>query len=288
MDHNAALTDISFIDYWSPIVILLTVAMAIMYILSVGPYRNRFGDVPEVTWGKKMLFLCGLLILYIAVGSPLQFYGHHYLFSAHMMQQSLLFFFVPPLLLLGTPDWLIRPLFKGDFIRKVVRFTSNPILSVFTFNIVLSVYHFPAIFDAMMSNPMYGFLYHAFLTIAAFQMWWLITCPIPEFDRLSDLKTLAYIVVNGILLYPACAMIIFAGQPIYEHYLNAPQIVWFLDTEQDQQLGGVIMKLMQEGALLFALGFTFRRWYRNENKKEYAEDHSIPNVNQPEYLKEGN
>lgn len=280
MNHNTALTNISFFDYWSPLVILLTAAAAVLYLLAVGPYRNRFGDAPPVGSGKKFLFLCGLFALYFAVGGPLNFYGHHYLFSAHIMQQSLLFFVVPPLLLLGTPDWLIRPLFEKDFVRKTVRVTSHPGFAIFTFNFALTVYHVPAVFDTMMDNPVYGFLYHVFLTMAAFQMWWLITCPIPELERLSGLKKLGYIVVNGLLLYPVCALIIFAKQPIYDHYLNAPQILWFLkNTQQDQQLGGVIMKLMQEGALIMALGYAFRRWYREENRKEeVAESYSVPSA----------
>jgi putative membrane protein len=40
----------------------------------------------------------------------------------------------------------------------------------------------------------------------------------------------------------------------------------------DQQLGGVIMKIVQEIVYGIALAYTFFRWYRTERKQEEEED----------------
>lgn len=54
---------------------------------------------------KKMIsFSLGLILFYIALGSPYHLLGDSYLFSAHMLQQSLVYIFVPPLLLIGLVE----------------------------------------------------------------------------------------------------------------------------------------------------------------------------------------
>ncbi|MFP3589556.1 cytochrome c oxidase assembly protein, partial [Paraburkholderia sp. SIMBA_055] len=64
--------------------------------------------------------------------------------------------------------------------------------------------------------------------------------------QLAGLKKLTYIFANGVLITPACALIIFAEDPLYATYMSVPQIFPSLDTFSDQRLGGIIMKLIQE------------------------------------------
>ena len=86
--------------------------------------------------------------------------------------------------------------------------------------------------------------YGAFVT--AFMMWFPVFCPLPELNRLNDLKKMAYIFGNGVLLTPACALIIFADSVIYDMYANVTVPFTHLSPLDDQQLGGVIMKIIQE------------------------------------------
>ncbi|MBB3854344.1 hypothetical protein DV713_08435 [Parageobacillus thermoglucosidasius] len=48
------------------------------------------------------------------------------------------------------------------------------------------------------------------------------------------------------LLTTACALIIFANEPFYTVYYDAPQLFKTLSPLVDQQAGGVIMKVVQE------------------------------------------
>ncbi|MEF3309434.1 cytochrome c oxidase assembly protein [Paenibacillus sp. GYB004] len=265
----------TFFELWNPWLFGFILVVAAAYAIGTNQMRRRIEEPEPFPVKRKLSFYGGLFILYVAAGSPLQALGHHYLFSAHMMQQSLMFFFVPPLLLLGTPTWLIRPLFQNNRVRKWTRVLTNPILAVGSFNILLSFYHFPIIFDFMMSHSILGSFYHFAIFITSIQMWWLITCPLPEYERLSELKKMAYIVVNGLLLYPACAAIIFAGKPLYMTYMHAPQLFAFLPPEDDQQFGGVIMKLMQEAALIFVLALNFFKWYRRERQNDNADTQQL-------------
>ncbi len=51
-------------------------------------------------------------------------------------------------------------------------------------------------------------------------MWWPMLNPLPEYQTLSDIKKLGYMFVIGILLTPACALIIFATAPLFATYTD--------------------------------------------------------------------
>ena len=51
-------------------------------------------------------------------------------------------------------------------------------------------------------------------------MWWPMLNPLPEYQTLSDIKKLGYMFANGILLTPACALIIFTTAPLFATYTD--------------------------------------------------------------------
>jgi putative membrane protein len=252
-------------DLWNLDFLFIITLTGIVYWLIVGPLRFLFTETTDVRMGQKMMFLTGLAVLYFALGSPLHLLGHDFLFSAHMLEQSLVYMVAPPFLLLGIPGWLLRPLWETK-LKTILKIVFNPLISILSFNALFSFYHIPFLFDIVNANEILHTVIHSVLMMAAIQMWWSITCPLPEQNRLSELKKMGYIVANGLLLYPACALIIFAGTPLYSTYNEVPQLSSFLDPLDDQQLGGVIMKLVQEGVFIFILGSIFSAWYRRENK----------------------
>ncbi|NHN28228.1 cytochrome c oxidase assembly protein [Paenibacillus agricola] len=260
----------SFSDLWSPGVFVIAILIAVLYFYKLRKYESQVNNTGSIPMRQKTCFIAGLGVFYLAQGSPLNFLSHHYLFSAHMMQQSLILFVMPPLILFGLPAGLIKGMLDVPWMKKILPIALHPILAVVVFNSLLSFYHFPFIYDWLMSDRamVFGTLYHFILILSAFQMWWVIICPLPELDRLSELLKSTYIVINGLLLYPACALIIFANDLIYKTYAHAPQITELLNSMEDQQLGGVIMKIMQEGVFAVLLAILFKRWYRRENVEE--------------------
>ncbi|MCT1403046.1 cytochrome c oxidase assembly protein [Paenibacillus sp. p3-SID867] len=275
--NQSVLTHFSFSELWGPLVFFITVLLSVIYLLYVGPLRNRFYESEPVKTRQKILSISGLFTFYIAVGSPINAFNHHVLFSAHMLKQALLYFIMPLFFYLGTPSWLIRPLLNTKFSSKFLSFFNQPILAMFLFNSALSLYHFPVVFSKLMEVPFLGGLYHVLLVIASFQMWWPLMCPVPELDKLSNVKKLGYIAANAILLYPACVAIIFAGNILYDLYVNAPQLFSFLSPIDDQQLGGIIMKMTQETAFVVTLAIISVRWYRKEKHDDPIEVYDSPN-----------
>ncbi|OAS20614.1 cytochrome c oxidase assembly protein [Paenibacillus oryzisoli] len=257
-----------FFDLWNPVLLLIVVVIGYSYGRFVVNGMVRANQSEPISMSAQLLFYVGLALFYIGQGSPISYIGHHYLFSMHMLQQTILYLIVPILIWLGTPAWLVRACMKNVVFRGLFTFLTRPLIALFMFNMLFSIYHMPFIMDYLMKNDVPLLAYHTMLLVTAFIMWFPVFCPLPELNRLNDLKKMAYIFGNGVLLTPACALIIFADTIIYDMYSNVTVPFAHLSPLDDQQLGGVIMKILQEIIYGATLAYIFFRWYRRERKDE--------------------
>jgi putative membrane protein len=263
----------SFFDLWNPEILLLTLLLVIFYFVVTGSLRSRFPNATPVTGKQKALFLMAMVVLYAAAGSPINYFGHHSLFSAHMLQMALLFYVLPPLLMLGVPSWLWAVIFRNKRISAVMRVCAQPLVAALVFNTLLSFYHVPFILDFAAQDHDWMNAIHAFLFLTAFCMWWPIVNPLPvQEEQLAGLRKIAYLFANGVLITPSCALIIFANEPLYQAYLNAPQLIAGHDAFADQRLGGIIMKLVQEFVFSSILAYLFYHWYKTEKQNDLPMD----------------
>ncbi|UKS25198.1 cytochrome c oxidase assembly protein [Paenibacillus sp. HWE-109] len=265
-----------FFEMWNPVLLLVVVVVGYVYRRFVAKGNGKSAEVEPVTVVQQLTFYSGLVLFYIGQGSPINYIGHHYLFSMHMLQQTVLYLIVPICIWLGTPAWVLRPLMRNVVFRGLFSFFSRPLIALFLFNMLFSIYHMPLVMDNLMRNDLALLGYHSVLLFTAFMMWFPVFCPIPELNSLNDLKKMAYIFGNGILLTPACALIIFADSVIYDMYANVTVPFAHLSPLDDQQLGGVIMKIIQEIVYGATLAYIFFRWYRRE-RKEDAELEALEN-----------
>ncbi|HEX7056113.1 MAG TPA: cytochrome c oxidase assembly factor CtaG [Bacilli bacterium] len=295
----------TFAEIWSPVFMVWTIVIAIFYLLATGAWRRLFAQSEPVRNGKKMLFLSGLATYYIAQGGPVSLLGH-LTFSFHMIEMALSYLIAPPLMLLGIPGWLIRPIFHIRFVGKAVRFLTRPLLGVVAFNALFSFYHMPNIMDFVMTHYTVHEIYYDVLLFTSCMMWWPLVAPLPELEQLSDLRKMAYLFLAGVLLTPACALIIFADHPLYASFsdpntwakamgycvsgnaaailaqFGGPRMFLLLSPLDDQQMGGVVMKLMQEIMYGSILAVIFFRWFRKENSGSKID--KMPGNDEPESL----
>jgi putative membrane protein len=257
-----------FFELWNPVLLLVIVVVGYTYRHFVAKGKGNSANIEPVSVSQQISFYVGLTLFYIGQGSPINYIGHHYLFSMHMLQQTILYLIVPICIWLGTPAWMMRSIMKITVIRGIFSFFTRPLIALFLFNMLFSIYHMPLVMDYLMINDLSLFGYHTVLLFTAFMMWFPVFCPLPEMNRLNDLKKMAYIFGNGILLTPACALIIFADTIIYDMYANVTVPFAHLSPLDDQQLGGVLMKIVQEVVYGATLAYIFFRWYRRERKED--------------------
>src|SRR3954471_6778934 len=82
-----------------PVVMLGVLLAGFAYLRLIGPWRARFMDAEPVERARVARFLGALVVLVIALLSPLEPLADDYLLTAHMVQHLLLTLAVPPLVL---------------------------------------------------------------------------------------------------------------------------------------------------------------------------------------------
>lgn len=292
------LDSFTFAQLWKPLELMIYIVIAAVYLLITGPYREIFAGSQPVTWQRKVLFLCGLFIIYLAHSGPLEVLAH-IMFSAHMIAMTVSYIIAPPLLILGIPAWIWRP-FLNLRILRYFKFLTHPVVSLLLFNGLFSFYHMPAILDFVMAEFTIHRILYVLLFITSMLMWWPMVCP-DEYRRLSELQKMAYIILSGVLLTPACAMIIFSPTSLYGTYTDpllwataltfcipgdptafleafeGPGYFTSLSPIEHQQIGGITMKLIQEFLYISILGWVFFHWFKREKKKnmEQSDEEAI-------------
>lgn len=240
------------------------------YLAGVGPLRERYDLADETDPRQVATFTLGVLVIFFSLVSPLHVLSDGYLFSAHMLQHVLLTLVAPPLLILGTPDWLIRPLLRPNVMFRLARLATHPVAAFAIFNLVFAAWHVPGMYNLSVTNHGVHIVEHLLFMTAAVLMWWPITSRMPELPRLGYPLGMLYIFLLSIAQLIVFAPITFAPTPLYEWYVDAPQI-WSISTVVDQQLGAIIMKI--GGGILFLtlIIVAFFRWYNVEEQKTEAE-----------------
>ncbi|PLS06423.1 cytochrome c oxidase assembly factor CtaG [Neobacillus cucumis] len=277
---------------WSPYFLIILLVFTLAFFLITTKFRTKFQNSEPLTTKQASLFLTAMVLLYAIKGSPLDLMGH-LMFYIHGITMVLLVFLVPPLFILSIPNWLWRTILNLKGIKPLFILFSKPIVALLLFNAFFSFYHIPIVFDHVMQNRYLHAGYSIILFVFAIGMWWSLICPLPEFKNLTGIKKVAYIFVNSILITPACALIIFSDNSLYATYhdpkvwsqvmslcvgpmfdnlnLTGPELFSSMSAVEDQRLGGVVMKIIQEVIFAVVLGQVFFEWYRNDQEESERE-----------------
>ena len=265
------LASVSWTDWHAhPSIIVGVVLITALYLMAVGPLRERFGWAERGSSSQMVLFMLGVLVIVVALLSPLHELGDKYLFSAHMAQHLLLMLVVPPLLLLGVPGWLVDKVLRSPRVLAVSRFLTRPLVAFTFFNAVLVLWHMPVLYDLTLRERDIHILEHVMFLGVAVLMWWPVLSLAKELPRASYITQMVYLfllpTVPGIL----GAVITFSDKVLYPWYAEAPRL-WNISATTDQEIGGIIMWVPGGMAFLTVLIIVFLVWANQEESKNRTE-----------------
>lgn len=271
---------------WSPYFFCVLLGVAIAYRYVTGKGRTRFAASEPLQLRQAMLFYSALLLLYMIKGSPLDVMAH-ISFTMHMVQMAFLLLLVPILFIKGIPSYMWEAFIRLPIIAPLVKILTQPLIALILFVTMFSVYHLPFVFDTIKLNAAMHSTYTLALFIISLCMYWPLLNNVEGQHEMKSLHKLGYIAGNAVLITPACALIIFASTPMYATYndaeswmqamalcvpgdllaglsLSGPELFTNMSPVSDQQVGGVLMKIIQEiifGVILFKV---FTKWWNNE------------------------
>jgi putative membrane protein len=225
--------------------------------------RSRIAPLEAFPIGASIRFYLGLLIIYIAVGSPLDSIAELFLFSAHMVQHMLLIYIAPTLLIYGMPAWLIDAFIERMKLGPLLRLLTNPACGGLLFTFVFTLWHIPGLYEvALIDKRVHIFEHFTMFSLGLLMLWPFMTLSksVPRRSFPIRLITIFLLMVGQL---PVFAFLTFAGEAIYPTYAWAPRII-DLDPLNDQILGGIIMKVINMAFSLTLLGLCFYHWAKNE------------------------
>ena len=271
---------------WDPSVILGCAGLIVGYLVLVRPRRN---------W-KTVWFIAGVIVMFVALESPLDTLGDTYLFSAHMLQHLLLTFAVPPLLLLGIPKELMQKVLEWPLADRTERILGRPAVAWVIANVTLWVWHIPVMYNATLESELIHALEHLLFLITWTIFWWPILSPVEE-RRMAPLSILPYTFFAGVSNSFLGILLTYAPPGIYPEYVNPVdeygalhliRSMWMISPEIDQQLGGLFMWVPGMLVFLFTAMGGLSRWYRTpEQPYENSQANGLKNpTNNPSPLEE--
>lgn len=256
----------SFLEKINPLFLLSLVVVYIVYLWAMRKVSNQHSG--ERYLKKKISFLLGLLAVYFSLAGPVSILSNNLIFSVHMFQQSLMYIVMPPLILVGMPHEFYQFLDVRLYKSKIIRIFKSPIIGLLLFNVLWSLYHIPTIYEYVGQHLFLLEASHLVINASAFLMWVHVLAPAGLINKMSYLMKIGYMFANGILITPACALIIFAPDVAYPTLYEVPQLFSFSTPQDDQQLGGIIMKTVQEISYGVTIAYVFFKWAKLERKKD--------------------
>ncbi|MDE3078393.1 MAG: cytochrome c oxidase assembly protein, partial [Chloroflexota bacterium] len=203
-----------------------------------------------VTPGRQAGFGIAIVLLALALLSPLDELSDLYLLSAHMVQHLILVLAVAPLLVRAIPIPLGR------------RLKVHPLAAFLAFNFIFAVSHVPAWYEMTLQHEPVHVLEHLLYLGAGVINWLPVLNPARE-RRLNSGPSMLYLFAETLPMFAVGSIISLSRVELYAWYLRAAQISP-LTRIQDQSVAGLIMWIGGSFFYLAALTVVFFRWANRE------------------------
>ena len=220
------------------------VALGTAYAVGLRRLWRRVGTGRVVRRWQAAAHVAGLLIIFAAIGPPLDAWADSRL-SGHMVQHLLLVAVAPPLVVLGaTVPTLLRALPAGTRRRlgrmrsrlRRSRFSARWVLwltgAVVAHLIAIWAWHLPAAFQAAAQSGMMHAAQHASFLGTAVALWWVLLVGTARSARSAGVFALFAITTAST---PLGLLMTLSSTPWYPIYGTSARAV------EDQQLAGSIM-----------------------------------------------
>lgn len=220
-------------------------------------------------------FYAGLVVLAIALGSPLDILSEQ-LFWAHMVQHVLLLVLAPPLIVLARP-WIRlwralplgvrRPLARGlgqgertRWLRGLSRTLGSPPAGFVAFSGVLLAWHVPVLFDATLRSNALHALEHTLFFATALMFWKQVIESPPLHARLSAVQRVGYLIGAMVVSWILAVVLALAPHPLYASYAHEASRPGGISALTDQQIAAGIMWVPGSITFVIVIFAYVHRW----------------------------
>jgi cytochrome c oxidase assembly factor CtaG len=234
----------SLLSPWSfePLQVVPTVVVALLYLRRTQTLAAQ--GRPVAGW-RQTSFWTGIVLVVLALNSPIDTLGEEHFFFVHMSQHVLLGDLAPLCFVAGMTGQVLRPVLALRPVERL-RVLANPLVALPLWAVDLYVWHLPVLYDGALHHTAVHALEHfCFFTFGCL-MWEpvLETLPAPEWFGTG--WKVGYIFAVRLFETILGNVFIWSSSAFYSVYRHAPE--WGITPVHDQNLGGVVM--MAEGSIV--------------------------------------
>jgi putative membrane protein len=228
--------------------------IALVYAKRVRTLRRR--GTPPPTW-RVAIFALGVLLLVLALTSPIDAIGEEDFLFVHMLQHVLLGDLAPLCFVVGLTGPILQPLLRFRPVNAL-RVLTHPFVALPLWALDLGLWHVPFLYQGALNHDSIHALEH--LCFAGFGglMWAPVVETLPGPEWFGTGFKLGYIAVVRLFETVLGNVFLWSGTVFYPFYVHE-HARWGITPLHDQALAGAVM--MIEGSLvtLAALAWLFLR-----------------------------
>ena len=212
---------------------------------------------------RGISYLVGVVILWVALETPIDTLSDHYLQSVHMLQHVLLGLLAPPLLLLGLSPGMAARLARIPGVRALTEPVPAQVLAA----AVMIGWHLPPLYNATENESVHIFEHLTFIASGVL-FWWPVLEATSAQSRwqLGEVGKLAYLLVGTFPQDGVAIVLQFSRVLFYDFYRHAPQLVPGWDAVIDQNVAGTVLQLVGKTSYLVAAIVIFFRWVARDQE----------------------
>jgi putative membrane protein len=241
----------SVMESWThavPLTLFIILA-ALLYLR--GWISTRSGSAAAIPPWKASGFLLGLVLVWMAWGSPLAAYDHS-LLTVHMIKHLLLMTFAPPLILLGEPMkvfWGMTPLlargtlgrvWHRPLVQRLARIVTSLVVCWTASALTLIAWHVPTLFALGARSEIGHTVEQAMFFGTGLLFWWPVIQPWPSASTGPRWSLLLYLFLATLPCDILSGFLVFSDRVAYPVYFSTPRLSGFSVLE-DQQCAAALM-----------------------------------------------
>lgn len=263
---------------FTPQVTLVLLLIACLYFRGSRRRSRALKKAARWNW-RPWCFLSGLLCLYAALQSPLDFLADH-LFFVHQVQHLILMMIAPILLLAPAPEgdltaalpgltrrFVLAPIIRNRPFRAVIRYLTHPCTATALAGGTLYFWMIPEVYDTALSSERIHDLMHLSLLFSGVLFWSRVLDRRRPPTGTSYLGRAAMLKVNLMMVAALGGYLTSKQYPLYE---DSGFDLLHITSIADEQIGGAVLWFGGSAILLAAIAIAIRRWIMAEAQQSAA------------------
>lgn len=238
-------------------------------VVALGLYAERVVQPPAVaagqtpiSSGQRRWFLGAVLLMWFASDWPMHDVSEERLYMVHMVQHLLYTSVIAPMFLLATPAWMVEFLIGKGALRTWFFRLGRPLPAAIIYNTVVAATHWAVVVNTSVENGPFHYLVHSLVSVSSLIVWLPVCSPIEDM-RVSYPSQMFHIFLMSIIPTIPAAWLTVAEGVLYSAYDHGPRL-WNMSVVEDQQMAGVIMKVVAGFYLWGIIFFIFVKWGRKD------------------------